>query len=329
MPGRTSSISDHVEPPSSHRDHGRESVSEIQRARMLSAMVEVATERGVGNASVAHVVGRSGVSRRTFYEIFADREDCFLAAFDEAVARIEDEIARAYERPGSWQTKLRAALTSLLELLEDEPAIGRLVIVESLGAGPRALEHRARTLARVIAAIDEGRGESNAKLAPASLTAEGLVGGVLSVLHARLTAKHPGSLTALVNPLMGMIVLPYLGPAAAQKQIKQPMPRARARGRRKVARRDPLQDLDMRLTYRTVRVLMAVAAQPGSSNRAVGDGSGIEDQGQISKLLTRLHGLGLVENAGAGPARGEPNAWTLTARGWEVHGAIAEQISVL
>jgi hypothetical protein len=87
---------------------------------------------------------------------------------------------------------------------------------------------------------------------------------------------------------------------------------------------NPLRDLDIRLTYRTVRALAAVAAHPRSSNRVIADSAGISDQGQISKLLTRLERLGLLHNAGTGSAaRGEPNAWTLTAAGEEVHRAIA------
>ena len=81
---------------------------------------------------------------------------------------------------------------------------------------------------------------------------------------------------------------------------------------------DPLRDVEMRLTYRTVRVLMAVAANPGASNRIVGDSAGIGDQGQISKLLARLSKLGLVTNSGLGPGRGAPNAWTLTSKGARV-----------
>jgi AcrR family transcriptional regulator len=67
------------------RGGGRGGVAEIQRARMVAALVEVARERGVSGVTVAHVVARSGVSRRTFYELFEDREDCFLAGFDLAV----------------------------------------------------------------------------------------------------------------------------------------------------------------------------------------------------------------------------------------------------
>src|SRR5450756_132950 len=89
---------------------GREQVSEIQRARMLAAMVEVAAERGAANVTVAHVVARSGVSRRTFYELFSGREDCFLAAFDDGVARVGREVVPAYEQPGRWREKVRTGL---------------------------------------------------------------------------------------------------------------------------------------------------------------------------------------------------------------------------
>jgi hypothetical protein len=81
----------------------------------------------------------------------------------------------------------------------------------------------------------------------------------------------------------------------------------------------------MRLTYRTVRVLTAVAANPGASNREIGLGAGMEDQGQISKLLARLQRLALIHNTRSAAARGAPNAWGLTERGWSVQHAIAGQ----
>jgi AcrR family transcriptional regulator len=304
---------------------------------MLSAIVEVASERGAAGVTVAHVVARSGVSRRTFYELFSDREDCFLAAFDDGIARIANEVIPAYEDDGrtqgapgtqrahSWREKIRAALVALLQLLDYEPGMGRLVIVETLGAGPKALELRRRVLAQVITAVDEGRLEAKGSDGPPPLTAEGIVGGVLAVLHGRLLEKNPGRLIELAGPLMGMIVLPYMGPAAARKELDRPVPKASARPR--PVNSDPLRELEMRLTYRTVRVLMAIGAHPGVSNRRVGDAAGISDQGQISKLLKRLRRLGLIENKGAGAARGEPNAWTLTERGREVHGAISAQTS--
>jgi AcrR family transcriptional regulator len=324
-------------------------VSGIQRVRMLTAMVQEISQRGAANVSVAHVVDRSGVSRRTFYEIFEDREDCFLAAFDDALEHVAAVVLAAYEEPGSWRARIRAALSALLEWLDYDPASGRLLVVESLAAGPRALERRQSVLARIIPVIEEGQGEGKASAAPPPLTAEGIAGGVLSVLHARLTevpsspvspsagstsrsarstasrsasAGHTDgdSLLELLNPLMGMIVMPYLGAAAARKELKRPTPKHS--GKHPVVRVDPLQDLPMRFTYRTMRVLMAVAEQPGSSNRMVGHTAGIGDQGQASKLLARLHKLGLIENQGGDPARGESNAWTLTTTGRQVHDTI-------
>ena len=81
----------------------------------------------------------------------------------------------------------------------------------------------------------------------------------------------------------------------------------------------------MRLTYRTVRVLLAIAQRPGASNRRIGEDAEVHDQGQISKLLTRLHKLGLIENTGAGHAQGAPNEWALTAKGQDVQREIGAQ----
>jgi AcrR family transcriptional regulator len=289
-------------------------VVEIQRARIVSAMIDVVSERSRANTTVAHVVARSGVSRRTFYEIFEDFEDCFLAALNQSLALASEYVLGAYDLREKWRVRTRAALIGILEFLEDEPAMGRLCIVETLGAGPRPHERRLHVVERMIAAVDEGRSESRSAGGLPPLTAEGVVGGILSVLHARLIEQgRRGSLLELSGPLMAMVVLPYLGPAAAQKESSRPLPQRRIHAR--PASKDPLRDLEMRLTYRTVRVLLAIAARPGTSNREVGLAAGIEDQGQISKLLTRLDKLGLIHNSGAGRARGAPNAWTLTDQG--------------
>jgi AcrR family transcriptional regulator len=172
---------------------GREQVSDIQRARMLAAMIDVVGEYGVRNVTVAHVVARSGVSRRTFYEVFEDREDCFLAAFDDAIAKIAAFVVPAYEHETGWREQIRAALTGLLEFLDCEPSLGRLVVVEALGAGPRALARRARVLSAIVEVLDRGRADSKLGGDAPSLTAEGVVGAVLSVLHTRLLELAPAA----------------------------------------------------------------------------------------------------------------------------------------
>ena len=315
------------------RGGGRGGVAEIQRARMIAALVEVAGERGVGGVTVGRIVGRSGVSRRTFYELFEDREDCFLAAFDQAVERGAQRVVPAFRAPGPWRERIRAGLAALLGYLDDEPGMGALCVVDALGAGPIALERRARVVRALIDAVHEGRKEARGATKPTRLTAEGVVGAVLSVLHARLSAgdaRHNGGsapMASLLGPLMAMIVLPYLGQSAAARETARPAPR-----RRRAAppvQGDPLRELDMRLTYRTVRVLLAIAELgergSGPSNRRVSEAAGVSDQGQISKLLMRLEHLGLIENGGAGPLRGEPNVWRLTPKGAEIERTIRRQ----
>lgn len=97
---------------------GPEGLVEIQRARMLAAMVQCCAERGASNVSVANVVERAGASRRTFYEIFADREECFLAAFDDAIARASRYALEAYEPDAKWSERVRSGLVGLLSFLE-------------------------------------------------------------------------------------------------------------------------------------------------------------------------------------------------------------------
>lgn len=303
----------------------RGQVYEIQRARILAAMTDVVAERGIGDVTVSHVVARSGVSRRTFYEQFEDREACFLAAFDCALQRMGEAVIHAYEQPGRWRVRIRAALAALLEALDRNPAMGRLLVVETLGAGHPTLERRRRALAQIIAAVDEGRSEAKGSEGPTPLTAEGIVGGACSLIHSLMLDSGSTSLTTLLNPLMSMIVLPYLGLAAARRELRQPVPEVSNGGGMVGA--DPLRDLKMRLTYRTVRALLAIGEHDGYgshlSNRQVADASGIRDQGQISKLLARLRQLGLIENTGKAQANGEPNAWTLTAHGEEVRKAMS------
>ena len=320
---------------------GREHLAQLQRARIVSAMVDTVLEFGAGEVSVAHVVERSGVSRRTFYDLFSDREGCFLAAFDDALARIATVVVPAYEGKRAWHERIRAGLTELLGFFDEDPGLGRLTVVESLLAGPRVLERRNTVLARMIGVVDEGRGETGAGSGPPALSAEGVVGAVVSILYARLAASptsaggvwpianahregsgEQGSLMALRGSLMSMIVLPYLGKAAAGRELARAVPTPRTTNGAGSGGVFPFRDLGLRVTYRTLVVLEAVASNPGASNRRLGDVSGVSDQGQMSKLLARLERAGLLTNDGAGHVKGEPNVWHLTGQGRAVVDAI-------
>jgi AcrR family transcriptional regulator len=296
---------------------GAVQVSEMQCARILAAAVEVVGELGYAGMSVARVTRRAGVSRRTFYDLFGGREDCFIAAFDRAVERASDIATRAATGQKDWQAQARAGLSGLLGFFADEPVLGALVVVHALGAGPNVLAHRALRLAPLIAFVDRGRSQTKTGKDPPPLTAEGVVGAVLSVIHAHMLGTPSVPLTGLLNPLMGIVVLPYLGPTVAAREMSRATPPPRTAPRR--PRKDPMDGLEMRLTYRTLRVLATIAEHPRASNREIAEGAGINDQGQISRLLTRLEHLGLLENTRRnGRATGEANAWQLTAKGEDI-----------
>ena len=149
----------------------------------------------------------------------------------------------------------------------------------------------------------------------------------MSVIYSQLQGEDDEQpLTDLFGVLMNLILLPYLGPSAARRELTRPVPKVQTGteslhpggtsgdgaggGRVGIPR--------YRLTYRTARVLTAIAESPGASNREVAARAGVVDQGQISKLLGRLLRLGLIANTGESSARGAPNAWRLTELGERV-----------
>ena len=198
-------------------------VTEVQRARLLDAAFAVVSEDGYRRMTVRRVSGRAGVSNKTFYDLFSDREDCFLAAFDHAVGELAAVITPSCEGEKEWAARIRVGLGALLVFLDHEPALRSLVFIEALGAGPRVLARRARVLEDLGSVIDEGRAGVKAGRELPPLTAESVVGAAFSVIHARLLDHQPGSLTELLNPLMATIVLPYRGHTAAARELSCPV----------------------------------------------------------------------------------------------------------
>ena len=304
------------------RSHAQ--VADIQRSRLLAAAVRAVDELGWANTTVADVVTRSRVSRRTFYELFANREECLSAVLEDILGTIAGELAGAGLEGLEWRGRVRRGLGAILAFFDREPVLARVCVVQALSGGPEVLERREVVLARLAGVVDEGRTSLRAaRCTP--LTAEGLVGAAFGIVYARLLKGQRRPLVELLGELMGMIVLPYLGPAAARREqaLVLPVPVTPRAAQRPVwraqAAADPLESVPMRLTYRTSRVLEGVAELAGRgsepSNREVADFAGIHDPGQVSKLLRRLERLGLLVNSGLGHAKGEPNAWRLTAQG--------------
>ncbi len=300
-------------------------VSQIQRARLLGAAVPVVDELGWPGVTVSDIAARARVSRRTFYELFANREECLLAVLEDAAARLQRDLeVEGFDR-AAWIERVRGGLWRILCFLDSDPALARVCVVQSARGSRRVLQAREALLTRLAATIAQGRSQRVRESEVPAVTAEGLVGAAVAIVYKRLLNGAQAPLTDLFGDLMGMIVLPYLGSAAAARERKR-RPPERSEGTAagdpaagvSVRDGDPLREVPMRLTYRTARVLRAVAQSPGVSNRLVGEHAGITDQGQVSKLMARLQRLGLLANTGEGHTRGERNAWQLTPLGERV-----------
>ncbi|HEY2142173.1 MAG TPA: TetR family transcriptional regulator [Solirubrobacteraceae bacterium] len=302
-------------------------VSELQRTRLLNAAFAIVFEQGYRGMAVRSVAERAGVSSKTFYDLFTDREDCFLAAFDHGVERLAAVARPVYEAESDWVAAIRAGLGALLEFLDQQPVLRRLVFVEALAVGPRVLERRAQLLGELAKVIDQGRaGVKGAGEIP-PLTTEAVLGAAFGVIHTRLSERSPGALGGLLNPLMATIVLPYRGRAAAARELTRSAPKRAFRapggtgtgtGLSGGRPGSSLPPAGFSLTVRTHSALLALAHAGGRgsrpSNRELADLIGVSDQGQISRLMMRLQEQGLVENTG-GRGQGAAKAWRLTPRG--------------
>ncbi len=195
-------------------------VSSPKRQRILEGMLDVVGESGYESASVRAVLANTGLYRQAFYDNFTDREGCYIEAFGLGVARLEALAAAAAAGEETWQGKLRAGLSALLENFEAEPGLGRALIVEVHSAGPEALQRRAKVMKRIEDFIDSARQASEALESPPPIAAEGIVAGMHAVIHARLAAGSEQGFQELLPEFMYFAVLPYFGPEVADAEMR-------------------------------------------------------------------------------------------------------------
>lgn len=219
--------------PSGRHGLPREYVVNSQRSRLLAAAVLIAGEDGYAGMTVSAVISRAGVSRKTFYEFFADREDCFLAAFDGLVAVALRGAREAYDSGDGWTERLRATLAAALETLASHPHEARLGFVEVLAAGPLALERRDRALRAFMEFLSPGYEAADRDTGIPPLMPEAIVGAIYEIIYTRVLHQRTAELPALLPELMYCALAPFLGPRAAAAQAGTRVTRRPARrGRR-------------------------------------------------------------------------------------------------
>lgn len=300
------------------RDHLHQGRA-MRRAQILEAMVLLVSERGFAHTTVAEVCTAAKVSRRTFYEHFAGLEECLLAVMDDANYRVRSVVSGAFDEEQRWQDGVRRAVASLLLLFECEPRLARVCFVETLAAGSWALERRARHIMQLVSMIVERWPIPN-DLHVDAFAAAAVMEALLGIIHKRLLTEREQPLVSLLTPLMGLISAIYLDPRSAEEEVR----RAEAfAGELRIAR-DLVPDLlphgsavpaalrDPR-AHRARACLRYLAGHDGASNMQIAAGIEVARPEQISRLLTRLSGMGLLVKSSGSPGR--PNAWSLSSGG--------------
>lgn len=209
--------------PSGRHGLSRDVVIRSQRERMVEAMVSVVAAKGFTDTTVADIIAVAGVSRATFYEQFADKEDCFIAAYSTVMGRMLTYVAEGFSRQpdADWTVRIRDAISALLVYLATNPVAARVGIVEGFGAGARARDRYQQAVTAFFPFLDEGR----------SLTADGdripprvarvVLGGISTMMFNEASTGRAEHLPELLPEMMFLTIAPYLGRERAFELMKE------------------------------------------------------------------------------------------------------------
>jgi AcrR family transcriptional regulator len=205
--------------------HGlpREFVVHNQRERLIAGLAEAVAEKGYLGTTIADITRQAAVSRRTFYEHFTTRDECFVAAYDTVMAELHERIAQAFEQAEDWPHAVRSGIRAMLHFLVVEPSLARLCMVEALVAGPVVVDRYDAAIQSFVPYFHSGRiGRPSATLERLSpTTEEALVGGMISLISRRVLAGRTEELESLLPDLTEFILTPYLGAAEAATIAKE------------------------------------------------------------------------------------------------------------
>ncbi len=206
-----------------------EVVAESQRARLLAGMAAAVGEHGYAETSIADVIARAGVSRKTFYQQFEGKDECFAVAYGEAMDRLLEVTLSAFEAEGPpWARRLRGALTALCAALAGNPAVARLCFVEGVDAGPVTAARRREALRGLLPLFEAAPSDAIGDSPFGESLRVGRIGDLAEMLRQEIAAGAGQSLPRLVPELTYLMALPFLGPERAERELDGPPPGLRA-----------------------------------------------------------------------------------------------------
>jgi AcrR family transcriptional regulator len=208
-------------PPRGRHRLPPEVVARSQRERLVEAAIRVVAAKGYAATTIGDLTKEAGISRTTFYELFEDKEACFLAAYDNAVDALVRRVNAAFEAEQRWPDRARAGLATLLDALAAEPQLARLALVDIGAAGPAAQRRYRAAIQRLTPLFEEGRDftPDSRKLPPN--TSRMAIGGVTGLISEELQSGRAESLPGLLSDVLFATLVPYIGPHAAAREVDE------------------------------------------------------------------------------------------------------------
>ena len=186
-----------------------------QRERLLAALASCVAEHGYNATTISQITSAASVSRRTFYEHFDGKEECFLAAYEALDSYLATLMDEAVERETEWSDQVAAAFVALIDFLASRPNFARLYLVEAAVVGEGMADAREKTAKRFIALLEPGR--KHRDVDPG--IEEGLIGGVVTLLSRRVLSGEAAELVRFAPGLLEFALVPYLGVDEARRTI--------------------------------------------------------------------------------------------------------------
>lgn len=208
-------------PPRGRHRLPPEVVARSQRERLLEAAVRVVAAKGYGAMTIGDLTKQAGVSRTTFYELYEDKQACFLAAYDAAIALLVRRVIAAYESEQSWPERAAAGLAALLETLAAEPALARLSLVDIGNAGPAAQRRYRAAIQSLTPLFEEGRDFAPGGRGLPANTSRMAIGGVTGLIADELVAGRAEQLPGLLSDVLFATLVPYIGPNEAAGEVER------------------------------------------------------------------------------------------------------------
>jgi AcrR family transcriptional regulator len=200
-----------------------EFVARNQRERLIAGLTAALSEVGYQKTTVSLIGQRASVSKSDFYKHFESKDDCFFAAYDVAIERIRERVGSACARhdPSEWGPRVRDGIVALVQLLESDPPLARLALVEGLRAGRGVYDRYQSAVESFVPQLQQGAPEAPGGGPVPAATGEAVVGGLASLLGRRVLAGETDRLGALLPDVLRFALTPYLGAAEAARLISE------------------------------------------------------------------------------------------------------------